>query len=478
MRGQVRQQILALDRQITVPPRPVSASGSDTLQTINLPGIKECLLELLYRLLSTPAVQDLPQRHILKELAGNLAADRFFIVLWGPFSSGKSTFLNALMQESLLPARDKPTTACFTRLHYGPEKRAVARFPLQVTLPTCHEREGHLYLCRDGLAALTGWLKDKTFLSALAGVEVSTGGPFYRVDLSGLEQMLQQTGRIFAPSPFFPLLPGLRDRAAGPARPLPLSRAGRAVKTVRLTFKDAATRTFNLSDPVQRDSFHRLVSSGTALRLEAVDIYHPAPLFQLATFVDTPGMDREQARHLPVLYRWLEQCDVQLVFFNGRHILTETHRQVIWQTPPLVREEWAENCFFVVNFSDTLNRLERERVVNYLRRELARPGNTQAYRLPVHLISSLDALQGRDDGSFQRLLHHLERAILTRRGERMLIRRVNRIRELLLEMSGALDAAGGYLAKKYLEELEEIARMLRRPGGYRQWKTPACWKKG
>ncbi len=49
-----------------------------------------------------------------------LSREQFEIIVAGEFSNGKSTFLNALLQEELLPSSNVPTTALINKIYYGP----------------------------------------------------------------------------------------------------------------------------------------------------------------------------------------------------------------------------------------------------------------------------------------------------------------------------------------------------------------------
>ncbi|MDE6135481.1 MAG: dynamin family protein, partial [Muribaculaceae bacterium] len=61
----------------------------------------------------------------LKTLAAKIENEDFRVLLMGRFSSGKSTFLNALMGEMLLPALPKPTTAMIGEISYAEKPEAV-----------------------------------------------------------------------------------------------------------------------------------------------------------------------------------------------------------------------------------------------------------------------------------------------------------------------------------------------------------------
>lgn len=60
-------------------------------------------------------------------LAERLAEGRFYVACVGQFKRGKSTLLNALIGQSLLPAGVVPITTAVTVLRWGPELRARAR---------------------------------------------------------------------------------------------------------------------------------------------------------------------------------------------------------------------------------------------------------------------------------------------------------------------------------------------------------------
>jgi len=58
----------------------------------------------------------------------NLAKGRFRLMVLGDMKRGKSTLLNALLGENLLPSDVNPCTALLTVLRYGPEKKVTVYF--------------------------------------------------------------------------------------------------------------------------------------------------------------------------------------------------------------------------------------------------------------------------------------------------------------------------------------------------------------
>ena len=53
-----------------------------------------------------------------------LDEERFSLVVLGEFNHGKSTFVNALLGNALLPTGITPTTAVLTHISHGPKAKA------------------------------------------------------------------------------------------------------------------------------------------------------------------------------------------------------------------------------------------------------------------------------------------------------------------------------------------------------------------
>jgi len=80
-------------------------------------------------------------------LAGRLAEGRFYVACLGQFKRGKSTLLNALVGQALLPAGIVPITTAVTVLRWGDETRARVR-----VAGTWHEIE---------VGALAAWVSEE-----------------------------------------------------------------------------------------------------------------------------------------------------------------------------------------------------------------------------------------------------------------------------------------------------------------------------
>lgn len=74
----------------------------------------------------------------IEELKQNASSEDFKVLVIGEFSSGKSTMVNALLGEPLLPERATTATAIITEIRYGEEKRAVL-YPKEDEFGNCGE---------------------------------------------------------------------------------------------------------------------------------------------------------------------------------------------------------------------------------------------------------------------------------------------------------------------------------------------------
>ena len=68
------------------------------------------------------------ERKVLSEARANLDADTFKVLVIGEFKRGKSTFINALLGEEVLPSFSIPCTAVINEIKYSETKRAVLHF--------------------------------------------------------------------------------------------------------------------------------------------------------------------------------------------------------------------------------------------------------------------------------------------------------------------------------------------------------------
>ena len=75
--------------------------------------IASTLQQLNALLASSPSIQNIEQ------LLADIKNDYYTIVVVGEFKHGKSTLVNALLEESLMPVDVTPTTATINAVFYG-----------------------------------------------------------------------------------------------------------------------------------------------------------------------------------------------------------------------------------------------------------------------------------------------------------------------------------------------------------------------
>lgn len=95
------------------------------------------LAEILKEASAVTSGLDMSREKELAELSEKTQNDTFKIMVTGTFSNGKSTFINALLGEEILPAYVLPTTAVINEVKYGTQKKAILYFrnPLPDPLP-------------------------------------------------------------------------------------------------------------------------------------------------------------------------------------------------------------------------------------------------------------------------------------------------------------------------------------------------------
>lgn len=394
--------------------------------------IREKILTLLEQAIADPTLAPYSESiRQLESLHGRLKKENYLVTAAGGFSSGKSTFFNALMGEAILPAENRPTTSAITLLKHGHQKKATINYSRQVVIPT-HRLEGdQATLCRHELAALEHWLTNPKLLREIYALEKSKNGRLAKVTAEELLAEIELLKKSFA-----------RVKREFPGRRRPwkslfkkISRqkflASQLADYFIIHFKDEASRVLALDTPDGQTALAEILGSHLALRVADIVIEHPAEPLRLATFVDTPGLDSVYHHHRKITSRYLPLSDCFLFFLNGKHILTQPDMSV-WEMIRRAMQEKRQSdrkTFIVVNFVDTLTGRERDKVSKYLQENLVT--SDKAALGSIHFISALDSLTGRDKTNFFRLIQQLKERIWE-------LRCTDNYREFLLAFRNAL----------------------------------------
>lgn len=90
---------------------------------------KRRLLDILSKASKIINSLNIPNENLnLAKLKQTINNDSFKISVTGSFSSGKSTFINAILGDKILPSNAFPTTTCMIEVKYGEIKKAVIYF--------------------------------------------------------------------------------------------------------------------------------------------------------------------------------------------------------------------------------------------------------------------------------------------------------------------------------------------------------------
>ncbi|MCG8401958.1 MAG: dynamin family protein, partial [Firmicutes bacterium] len=370
----------------------------------------------LDRIVGDPVLAMHPEKiEALKILAGKLDREEFMVAAAGGFSTGKTTFFNALLGETLLPAENRPTTFAVTRLRHDAVKKAMVEFTTRVTIPTHHVENHHATICRHELAVLEMWLGDPALCRGITRLEsvkdqrtTRLTAPEMLLEIERLKETFARVQRRFNEG---------RRPWKSLFKRIPLQKfAGSGIADYfEVHFPSRETLELDLESEAGRAALIKTAGSHQALRVGAIEIRHPADILRTATFVDTPGLDSVYHRHREITAGYLPRSDCFLFFLHGKHILTKPDLGTFKIISGAFNESAGGKLYIIVNFADTLDEREKERVRNYLHANLVRPAKGTLDASKIHFISALDALTGKDRIPFSRLLADLRKNIWSRR---------------------------------------------------------------
>ncbi len=131
--------------------KPISHDEPEQDSSERIRNLLHSMMKTVDRMKLEKAVTDSINRN-LKEMIDTFDSPLLIAVL-GEYSSGKSTFLNALMRRKMLPMKSRETTATITILRFGEKERAEVHF-----------NDGHkktIDIALDGVKSLDDYLVEK-----------------------------------------------------------------------------------------------------------------------------------------------------------------------------------------------------------------------------------------------------------------------------------------------------------------------------
>ncbi len=116
---------------MSIPRQPTAGPNSEIDSEMEAPAVETRLFPILQKIEAELSGADpalAPLAEPLRELGDRLREGRFHLAVLGQFKRGKSTLLNALLGEAVLPSAVVPLTAVPTFVRFGDERRVEVRY--------------------------------------------------------------------------------------------------------------------------------------------------------------------------------------------------------------------------------------------------------------------------------------------------------------------------------------------------------------
>ncbi|WDL98209.1 dynamin family protein [Alicyclobacillus sp. ALC3] len=258
----------------------------------------------------------------LDDVRRRMLDSRRLVAVFGAFSAGKSSLLNALLEDPLLAVSPNPTTAAVTRLTADEETQVV------VTAKTVDE------LWED------------------------------------VEDALNQVHR---PAATMAEALDVATTLKLPQLPVPARRPAAFLQAVASGYADMRER-LGTSWPVSRAQLRAYTADERiACFLKQVDVSHPSTLLQDGfDMVDTPGVDSVHRRHTDVAFRYMSRADAIMFVLYYTHAFSRADKDFLLQLAGVQDVLKTDKLFVVINavdlaVSDEERAAVRERVESELR---------------------------------------------------------------------------------------------------------------
>ncbi|MGK9266400.1 dynamin family protein [Bacillus inaquosorum] len=354
-------------------PEQKRSQGQQTQQPIQKPEIKmeqelplqdqikrfytlsDCLGE--YSMLSK-------QTSAFRERIKRLEERKFTLALFGGFSSGKSSFANALVGERVLPSSPTPTTATINKI------TKPANGNINKTADVVFKTE-------DDITA---------DILQLTGIqEEPTGRSFTEKWEKAIKKSRMQEEHIKLISNF--LL---------------------AYEKYHQYIQEQKKLTIPLSELKPY-----VAEEATACAVKEVTVYYTCPLTEKGiTIVDTPGASSMNKRHTELAFQYIKDADAFFYMTYYQHSFSKGDRSFLRKLG-LVKESLSmDKMFFVINAADLAkDKSELETVTDYVSTELVKEG---IHSPQLFTVSSKEELLGKSESfynQFPKVRTHLDRFI-------------------------------------------------------------------
>ncbi|MCY7784678.1 MULTISPECIES: dynamin family protein [unclassified Bacillus (in: firmicutes)] len=304
------------------------------------------------------------QTSAFRERIKRLEERKFTLALFGGFSSGKSSFANALVGERVLPSSPTPTTATINK----------------ITKPT------------NGNINRTADVVFKTEDDITADI----------LQLTGIQE--EPTGRSFTEK----WGKAVKKNHLQEEHIKLISNYLQAYKKVGQYIQEQKTLTIPLSELKPY-----VAEEATACAVKEVTVYYSCALTEKGiTIVDTPGASSMNKRHTELAFQYIKDADAFFYMTYYQHSFSKGDRSFLRKLG-LVKESFSmDKMFFVINAADLAkDKTELETVTDYVSGELVKEG---IHDPQLFTVSSKEELLGKPQSfynQFPKVRTHLDRFI-------------------------------------------------------------------
>lgn len=324
----------------------------------NLQTIKENVVEAVSRIEKLQEPQLLSE---LEHLQTRLDDPRKWVAVFGAFSAGKSSLINALLKDHPLTVSPHPTTAAITEVQ-APALKGVQE--VHVTAKTREQMEEDVML-------------------ALSHLHLSA---------KGLDDAIRVAVGLKAAD-----FPTSARRHVGFLKAVA---AGYESMSARLGTSWACTEA-ELKDLTANESI--------ACYVQRVNLEHAADILQNGmVLVDTPGVDSIHRRHTDVAFEFMRRADAIIFVLYYSHAFSRADQAFLSQLAAVQDIAGVNKLFVAINAVDlAANEEEKQAVINRVTTELRGVGIAKPRIFPVSsqiAFASSKILAGAGDNNLVRLL--------------------------------------------------------------------------
>lgn len=345
----------------------------------------------------------------LQQILSKCEERRYTMAIFGAFSAGKSSFINALLGKRLMPVSPHPTTAAIIKVMDGGEAldgKAKITFKQQAQLE-----------------------KELRIACARLGISFSSS-----TDLASLSQQLERLQAKGLRSSIRPYYTYLKAMLEGWA--IEQDHFGEELIVDEATYQAyAAVET-------------------KACFVEQVECYHSTPWTKAGLqIIDTPGADSIFARHTNVTFQFMKEADIVIYLTYYNHAFSHADQDILGQLEKVKEKSQLDHMYFIINAADLAqDDRELDTVKQHVHQQLARTG-IATNRL--YAVSSLKAMQGQDQ-SFSQLSSDLALFVEEALEQLMVAEAEQQIQNVTLQLEQLVQTANQdqALREQRLEKIE------------------------